>query len=297
MAKPYSSTRITAPAKPQQAPKAYSYLRFSTPEQEEGDSIRRQITNTQAYARELGLELDDTLRFEDKGVSAFRGKNSSEGALAEFLENVKAGKVPEGSFLIVEALDRVSRENPYEAMDVLNGILRQGISVAVASEREVYSRESLRKHPFEMLKPLMRFQTAHEESKKKSYRTLENWKAKRDLAAQGKVMSTQGPAWLTYNTAAKAWEPIPERVAVVQRIFREFLAGRGINAIAHGLNADRIPTWGKKRNAAPGEFWGHNYIKRILFTPLVIGTIEPSTWERDEDGNKTQQMLTPRESI
>ncbi|HLL54033.1 MAG TPA: recombinase family protein, partial [Myxococcaceae bacterium] len=193
MAKPYSSTRITAPAKPQQAPKAYSYLRFSTPEQEEGDSIRRQITNTQAYARELGLELDDTLRFEDKGVSAFRGKNSSEGALAEFLENVKAGKVPEGSFLIVEALDRVSRENPYEAMDVLNGILRQGISVAVASEREVYSRESLRKHPFEMLKPLMRFQTAHEESKKKSYRTLENWKAKRDLAAQGKVMSTQGP--------------------------------------------------------------------------------------------------------
>ena len=58
---------------------AYSYLRFSTPEQAMGDSRRRQLSLAEAYARQNGLLLDLGLNFRDLGISAFRGKNAKEG--------------------------------------------------------------------------------------------------------------------------------------------------------------------------------------------------------------------------
>ena len=88
-------------------PRAYSYLRFSTPEQMTGDSFRRQSTMAVEYAAKRGLELDQKLTFHDLGVSAYRGKNADTGRLAEFLEAVEAGLVPKGSFLLVEFLDRI----------------------------------------------------------------------------------------------------------------------------------------------------------------------------------------------
>lgn len=52
-------------------PKAYSYLRFSRPEQLKGDSRRRQLDLSRQYALEHGLDLDQ--EFQDLGVSALRG--------------------------------------------------------------------------------------------------------------------------------------------------------------------------------------------------------------------------------
>ena len=53
--------------------KAYSYLRFSTPDQMRGDSFRRQAVLAREYAAKHGLQLDENLTFNDLGVSAFRG--------------------------------------------------------------------------------------------------------------------------------------------------------------------------------------------------------------------------------
>ena len=39
-------------------PKAYSYIRFSNPNQEKGDSERRQVEEAELYAKEKGLSLD-----------------------------------------------------------------------------------------------------------------------------------------------------------------------------------------------------------------------------------------------
>ncbi len=63
-------------------PKAYSYLRFSTPDQIKGDSLRRQTEAAKAYAKRHGLDLDESLTFRDMGISAFRGKDAVEGTLA-----------------------------------------------------------------------------------------------------------------------------------------------------------------------------------------------------------------------
>src|SRR4051812_20008613 len=85
--------------------RAYSYIRFSSAAQAEGNSLRRQTELTQAYCKRHDLTLDDSLRLRDLGVSAFRGTNVRDGALAGFLEACRKGKVTRGSVLIVESLD------------------------------------------------------------------------------------------------------------------------------------------------------------------------------------------------
>src|SRR5437762_6778260 len=78
-------------------PRAYSYLRFSTPEQSKGDSRRRQADLAQRYATDHGLDLDDKLTFHDLGVSAYSGANVETGQLGAFLEAVRTKLVEQGS--------------------------------------------------------------------------------------------------------------------------------------------------------------------------------------------------------
>ncbi len=70
---------------------AYSYLRFSSAAQAKGDSFRRQIAARDAYVARKGLTLDTPLVFSDRGVSAYRGKNSKTGALKLFWSVAREG--------------------------------------------------------------------------------------------------------------------------------------------------------------------------------------------------------------
>src|SRR5438874_134307 len=97
---------------------AFSYLRFSSPEQAKGDSVRRQDALRDAWLAKSGAVLDTSLTLHDKGVSAFTGKhrqNPDRHALAAFLKLIEAGKVPHGSYLLIENLDRLSREDEVPA--------------------------------------------------------------------------------------------------------------------------------------------------------------------------------------
>ena len=72
--------------------RAYSYVRMSTETQLRGDSLRRQLAASQEYADRMGLELADDAILQDIGVSGFKGRNVTEGALGRFLDAVKGGK-------------------------------------------------------------------------------------------------------------------------------------------------------------------------------------------------------------
>ena len=76
----------------QRQPKAYSYKRFSTQAQAEGDSLRRQTAMAEAWADREGIPLDTELKLTDEGVSAYTGANRDVGALGAFLEAVKEGR-------------------------------------------------------------------------------------------------------------------------------------------------------------------------------------------------------------
>jgi hypothetical protein len=84
--------------------------------------------------------LDTSLTLRDEGVSAFTGKhreNPDEYALATFLGLVKSGRVRPGSYLIVESLDRLSREDVDEGLELLLGLTRAGIRVVQLQPTEI----------------------------------------------------------------------------------------------------------------------------------------------------------------
>src|SRR5947209_2278239 len=92
-----------APAQP--PPAAYSYIRFSTPEQAKGDSLRRQTEFTREWCERNSVRLDQSTTLHDLGKSAFTGKhrhNPDRHALAAFLKLVESGRVPAGSYLVIE---------------------------------------------------------------------------------------------------------------------------------------------------------------------------------------------------
>jgi DNA invertase Pin-like site-specific DNA recombinase len=92
------------------AAKAYSYLRLSSDVQIRGDGLRRQLQASREYAAVNGLDLVEKDQLRDLGVSAFRGLNATDGALAGFLAAVSDKRVEPGSYLLIESLDRLSRQ-------------------------------------------------------------------------------------------------------------------------------------------------------------------------------------------
>jgi DNA invertase Pin-like site-specific DNA recombinase len=139
MTKPLQDPATTAIKR---RPKAYSYVRFSTPNQAKGRSYERQIELATAYAHERGLELAETT-YKDLGVSAFRGKNAQTGALQAFLKAVEDGEIPSGSFLLVESLDRITRNSIFEAQTLFSRIIGLGITlITLLDKRDIPAKAS-----------------------------------------------------------------------------------------------------------------------------------------------------------
>jgi hypothetical protein len=117
---------------------AFSYIRFSSAKQELGDSLRRQQRKAEEYAAKHGLQLDSQ-SYQDLGISAFRGQNAAQGNLSKFLEAVESGKIARGSFLLVESLDRLSRNDVDVALQMFLRIIGAGITVVTLIDEQSYS--------------------------------------------------------------------------------------------------------------------------------------------------------------
>ena len=79
--------------------KCYSYIRFSSEKQSQGDSLRRQLELSEKYAKENNLILDEDLNMMDLGLSAYKGDHISKGALGNFITLIQKGKIEKGSIL------------------------------------------------------------------------------------------------------------------------------------------------------------------------------------------------------
>jgi DNA invertase Pin-like site-specific DNA recombinase len=281
---------MTSTGEPIVRPKAYSYVRFSTPEQAKGDSLRRQTEDARAYAARNKLTLDDELNLKDEGVSAFYGKNAQTGALGAFLDFVHNGVVPQGSYLIVESLDRISRQTVRKAVRTLEDIVEAGINLVDLSDGgKVYNVETLESDQMSFLLMAIRFMRANEESERKRDRGEKVYAQKRkDAATTGKLFTKTLPAWLRWNADKAKIEIISARARLVSDMFRKANEGWSRHRIANWLNTRGIETWGSKKNKAP--FWRANYIKKILTSAAVIGTFTPHKMIRSPAGKRRKPL-------
>ncbi len=246
---------------------AFSYIRFSRPEQIRGDSVRRQLEATQLYCDRNGLILDETLNLRDLGISAFRGKNVTQGALSAFIEAVESGKIAHGSTLIVESLDRLSRDQLGRAQTLILGILEQGITIVTLSPEREYPPDAANNlgAAIEIIVTLYR---AHEESATKSRRVGAAWATKRKRIHEQKLTG-QCPSWLELSDDRTEFHVVPEAVETVRRIFQMATDGYGVDAIARKLNAESVPP------IARAQTWHRSYVLKILKNRSVLGEFQP----------------------
>lgn len=262
--------------------KVYSYTRFSTPEQAKGDSYRRQSDAAERWAAARGLTLDDQLSMADEGMSAYRGSNTTAGALGTFLQLCQRGLIEPGSFLVVESLDRISRMEPLYAQQVFSSIVMSGVTIVTLSDGQEYSTESLKRNYMGLMMALMVSFRAYEESATKGRRVAAAWAERRRRVAAGetKRLTKRGPSWLLPD--GEGWREDEEKAETVRRIFRLTLDGLGEHAIAKLFVREGVPVLGR------GKHWHRSTVSKVLRNPAVMGTLIPGHIKY-LNGRKTRQ--------
>ncbi|WP_333005495.1 recombinase family protein [Vibrio coralliilyticus] len=267
---------------------AYSYVRFSSPEQAKGDSYRRQIELARKFCLNNGLELSATT-IKDLGVSAFRGSNFREGAFGAFIEAIKSGEISKGSYLLIESMDRLSRERLSVAHDRFKELLRLGINVVTLQDNKLYNEASLDKME-DMMLMMVIMNRAHEESQIKSQRLQAAQAEKRKQAREHKTPTGyRPPDWMQKGT--NGYQLIPDRVAIVKRIFQLTIDGFGAIAIAKLLNSEGLKPWGRSKTG-----WQTTYIKKVLRSRTVLGEYQPHKMverKRVPDGEPIPDFYPP----
>lgn len=252
--------------------KAYSYIRFSSSGQRTGSSVERQVDWAKKLCERRGISLDDTLSIADPGVSAFRGKNRKTGGLAVFLEACRQGRIARGSFLLVESLDRLSREHPLGGFELVKELLSDfGVVILTAFPEQEYSLANYDRTCWLMQ---AEFSRAYSESLAKSERSKFNWQKRRERAGEHAV-STKLPAWLTMKAGKVVVDK--DKAATVRKVFDLAAKGFGQVSIAKRLNAEGVPVVGKS------TCWHDSYVYRLLTSRAVLGEFQPK-WREDGVG-------------
>jgi DNA invertase Pin-like site-specific DNA recombinase len=246
---------------------AISYIRFSTKSQgaEGRDSLRRQIERTAAYCAEHELELDESLR--DLGKSAYKSRHLL-GALGGFLERLSPthpNRIPADSVLIVEAMDRLSRATPREALGVFLAIIDAGVMIVTLTDGQRYDKASIDANMGQLFLSIGLMFGAHQESKNRAIRIKASWTARRTRPTK------MAPAWITIIDGKYVVRP--ECVPVIRYIFEQSRDGVGSDRIVANLNARGVQTFsGRKRLSSTG--WYEAYVRKMLQGRAVLGWLQ-----------------------
>jgi DNA invertase Pin-like site-specific DNA recombinase len=246
---------------------------MSTETQLKGDSLRRQMELSKNYALENNLELVTSIdgrRLADIGISAFHGKNATDGVLALFLAHLNAGNIEDNSVLLIESLDRLSREKILSAITQFISIVDKGVEVITLVDGCSYTKEAINKNPALMYVSMATMIRANEESETKSVRGKAVWGTKR-LNAKSKIVTRRLPGWLHYDEGTQKIKIDKNRGRIVKKIFDLYSKSMGMEKIAQKLNEEGVPTFGD------GIMWHRSYIKKLLQNRSVIGEYQPFT--------------------
>jgi DNA invertase Pin-like site-specific DNA recombinase len=259
---------------------AFSYLRFSSPQQAKGDSIRRQTEATADWCERHGVALDTSLSLRDEGVSAFRGKhreNPDVNGLGAFLAAVNGGRVPPGSFLVLENLDRLTREAIVPAVNLFTGLLLAGIRIVqLRPAEQVFTSGA---DMTGVMLALVELSRGHSESAIKSQRIAAVWSKKRKEADK-KVLTRRLPAWVELVDGKLVLNR--EKAAAVRRVYKMARDGMGAATIAKTLNAEKVPVIGREQYKSRAVLWSESVVLNILRSRAAIGEYQPHVGVRSE---------------
>lgn len=258
-------------------PKAYAYIRWSTATQQTGDSESRQLAELDRFEKSMGIPI--VKRYRDSGRSAFRGDNSRRGEFRQLLDSISAGEIGPGDFLVVESIDRITRQRVLDGVQLLQDILKSGVKLYTTADQKTYSVEDPREDLQTLLMISVIAQRAHEESFMKSKRLSSSWAKRRNEAETGKVIIKKGksiPYGLRYEQGNFVIHP--EEQQEVEKLFKLLLS--------HGLN-----TAIKMMNVDSRKKWNNGTVNKLIKNRTVIGFMPMHRVVHGADG-KSRKIQT-----
>ncbi|MDW2741475.1 recombinase family protein [Atlantibacter subterraneus] len=247
--------------------KAYSYIRFSSKKQEQGDSVRRQTELAEQYAHVHGLILSDK-NFQDLGISAFKEGNRP--SLGDMLEAIEKGHIEQGSTIIIESLDRLSRRGIDVTQQIIKSILQRNVFIASLVDGLLLNRESVN-DLVSVIKIALAADLAYKESEKKSQRLRETKGQQRQRALNGEVINKILPFWLERQRDKFLFS---DRIDTVKRIIELRRKGLGTNKIAKVLNDE-----GHRPLRSAG--WNHTTVAKTINSVALYGAYQTSETTKD----------------
>ncbi|MFJ7501270.1 recombinase family protein [Serratia grimesii] len=214
--------------------KCFLYSRVSSDAQISGDGLVRQEDKLKQYllqnAERLNLSTIDYEILVDSGISGWKGSNMGDtAALGQLFMRVESDEIDD-SVLIVESLDRFSRENPFRVAGYISKLAEHGIDIIDVENNLVIGPSN----PWSSTISSIIANRAHEESTLKSKRIKAAWDSRRKKAKEsGQYMIKNTPFWIDVQDDKYV---INANAAIVREIFDLYLEGYGSFSIAKKMN-------------------------------------------------------------
>jgi len=144
------------------------------------------------------------------------------GVLQErLLKAVSEGKIKEGDAIVIEAIDRITREDAATAFDRILGIVSAGVKIYTIEDATVYDKASIQSSACYVL--VAKIHASYEYSNRLSQRVQAAYKLKREKAKAGQsIKSPNRPIWIDSNGAL-----IEEVATAVRLAIRLYKQGQG----------------------------------------------------------------------
>ena len=191
-----------------------------------------------------------------------------------FIGDVEANRVSKGSVLLVESLDRLTRQQIGDALELFLKLLRLGITIITRTPEQVLDRASINDVPT-LFTVIIVFVRANEESELKSKRIGDGWLDLREKVRRGerKIATRHTVPWV--RVADGQFEVVDDLADIVRRIFQMALDGMGARTICTTLNHEQVKPIGGK-----AKYWHEPYIALLLRNRAVIGEYQPKRYRK-----------------
>lgn len=272
------------------------YSRVSAKRQTKGGGLERQDEGTRRYVEKHDITV--VREYSDRGLSAFRGANSKVGELKLILDHIEAGVIRPGEAIIIESVDRLSRQPPLDALEPLKAILRAGVEVHSVLDGRAFTLETVNTDLGMMIGLLVGMARAHEESKTKSYRVADRYQKGRQTGA---IISGTVPTWVTVVkdpvTGTKAFAVKKDVAKIVNDIFE--MSASGLSSYRIGMELKKLgirpfgkpkPRLGSKVKIEQHE-WNSTSVLDLLTRRAVLGEFRSHTTSYDPVTGKRKLTL------
>ncbi|RPX43526.1 recombinase family protein [Pseudomonas aeruginosa] len=257
-------------------PAAYAYIRYSRAVQQTGDSENRQYTALELFEHTTGIAIAEVVY--DRGKSAFRGDNAKTGKFKEILDRIEQGSIHKGDFLVVESIDRITRQRVLDGVELLQGILKKGINIYTTTDQKTYSYNDPSRDFENLLMISLIAKRANEESETKSKRLLSSWNKRREKAQSGEIIIKKGNS-IPYGLSVVDGQFVinEEEQKEIQTLF-EYLLTYGLNTAI------------KKINLISKRTWNNGTVNKIITNKTVIGCL--ATHRVEYENGKSRKIST-----